>query len=161
MATQLLNFFARSGLTQFILGCIKAIKEILPSVRIEVRMDSAFFNDEIVDDLNQLGVEFSITVPFERFSQLKTLIEERQRWGRYNQEWSYFESQWRPKSWQYRYRFIFIRQRNKKQRKEPIQLDLFVPHDYGYDFKVIVTNKQIGVKKVLEFQDFFIFPNVI
>ena len=147
------NVHDSNGARQFILDCIKAIKEILPSVKIEVRMDSAFFNDEIVDELDQLGVDFSITVPFERFSELKTLIEGRKRWSRYNEEWSYFESQWRPKSWQYRYRFIFIRQRNKKQRKQPVQLDLFVPHEYGYDFKVIVTNKQIKVKKVLEFHN--------
>jgi hypothetical protein len=96
------NVHDSNGARQFILDCIKAIKEILPSVKIEVRMDSAFFNDEIVDELDQLGVDFSITVPFERFSELKTLIEGRKRWSRYNQEWSYFESQWRPKSWQYR-----------------------------------------------------------
>jgi hypothetical protein len=147
------NVHDSNGAKRFILDCIGAIKAVLPSIKIEVRMDSAFFNDEIVDELDQQGVDFSISVPFERFSELKALIEHRQRWCRYNQEWSYFESQWRPKSWQYRYRFIFVRQWNKKQRKAPVQLDLFVPHEYGYDFKVIVTNKQISVKKVLEFHN--------
>jgi hypothetical protein len=30
-------------------------------------------------------------------------------------------------------------------------LDLFVPHAYGYDFKVVVTNKTIPPKKVVAF----------
>jgi hypothetical protein len=142
-----------NGAKCFILDCIGVIKAILPSIKMEVRMDSAFFNDEIVNELDQQGVEFSISVPFERFSELKAMIDARQRWCRHSHEWSYFESQWHPKSWRYRYRFIFIRQWNKKQGKEPVQLDLFIPHEYSYDFKVIVTNKQIGVKKVLKFHN--------
>jgi hypothetical protein len=43
----------------------------------------------------------------------------------------------------------FIRQRCAAMRKEPIQLDLFIPHEYGYDFKVVVTNKWISGKKIL------------
>ena len=37
--------------------------------------------------------------------------------------------------------------------KEPLQLDLFVPHEEGYDFKVIVTNKHLSAKKVAAFHE--------
>lgn len=37
---------------------------------------------------------------------------------------------------------MFIRQRVHQQRKQPVQLDLFVPHEDGYEFKVIVTNNE-------------------
>lgn len=30
------------------------------------------------------------------------------------------------------------RTRVKRQSKEAVQLDLFIPHDYGYEFKVII-----------------------
>lgn len=43
---------------------------------------------------------------------------------------------------------MFIRQKSKVINKEPIQLDLFIPHEYGYEFKVIVTNKKTTAKKV-------------
>jgi hypothetical protein len=86
--------------------------------------------------LEGLGVEFTLSVPFERFSELKGLIEGRQRWYRFKGELSYFETRWKPKSWDQRYRFVFIRKRSKIQQKEPIQMDLFVPHEYGYEFKV-------------------------
>lgn len=147
------NVHDSNGAKAFILQCIHALRTALPGIVIEVRMDSAFFSDELVDALNALGIEFSISVPFERFTVLKSLIEDRRRWRRFNDEWSFFESKWKPKKWQQRYRFVFIRTRSKIQRKGPVQLDLFVPHDYGYEFKVIVTNKPVSVKKVLAFHN--------
>jgi hypothetical protein len=136
---------------RFLLECIERLRQELPWVKIEVRMDSAFFSDEIVTLLDGLGVEFTLSVPFERFVALKGMIEERKRWRCFNETWSFFEAHWKPKIWSSRYRFLFIRQRCKKIYKEPIQLDLFIPHEYGYEFTVIVTNKQTTMKKVLMF----------
>ena len=108
---------------------------------IEVRMDSAFFSDEIIEALVDRGVEFTLSVPFERFAELKRMIEQRRRWHRLNSEAGYFESTWKPQCWDTRFRFILIRTKSRKQQKSPVQLDLFVPYEYGYEFKVIVTNK--------------------
>ena len=44
-----------------------------------------------------------------------------------------------------------IRTRAKVQQKGPVQLDLFEPYEYGYEFKVIVTNKDLGAKAVVEY----------
>lgn len=33
------------------------------------------------------------------------------------------------------------------------EVDLFVPYEYGYDFKVIVTNKPVSAKKALAFHN--------
>jgi len=147
------NVHDSNGAKDFILECIQGIRKSFPGIRIEVRMDSAFFSDSIVGALEGLGVEFTLSVPFERFSELKGMIEGRQRWRRFNGDLSYFETRWKPKSWDQRYRFVFIRKRSKIQQKEPIQMDLFVPHEYGYEFKVMVTNKHVGMKKVLFFHN--------
>ena len=32
-------------------------------------------------------------------------------------------------------------------------MDLFIPHDYGYEFKVIVTNKTLGARRVLTYHN--------
>jgi len=37
--------------------------------------------------------------------------------------------------------------------RSQIQLDLFVPYEYGYDFKVIVTNKRIHARKLLAYHN--------
>ena len=135
----------------FLLDCINLLRQELPWVKIEVRMDSAFFSDEMVTTLDGLSVEFTLSVPFERFVELKRMIEERKRWRCFDERWSFFETHWKPKKWSSRYRFLFIRQRCKRIYKGPIQLDLFIPHEYGYEFTVIVTNKQTTMKKVLRF----------
>jgi len=41
----------------------------------------------------------------------------------------------------------------KKQTKEPVQLGLFTPHEEGYEFKVIVTNKSGKARPILLFHN--------
>jgi hypothetical protein len=158
--SQVLDFLHRSGNVHdsrgaraFIAECIGLIREALPHVVIEVRADSAFFSDELVTMLHGHRVEFTLSVPFERFARLKGMIEARRRWRTLDADRSFFERSWKPQSWEQAYRFVFIRTRAKKQRKGPVQLDLFVPYEYGYEFKVIITNKQVGVGTVLRFHE--------
>ena len=56
--------------------------------------------------LEEQGVEFSLSVPFERFAELKQIIQERKRWKRLDDRWSWFESFWKPKKWDTRFRFL-------------------------------------------------------
>ena len=128
---QVLDFLHRSGnvhdshgAQEFILACIQAVRQVLPGV-----------------------------VIFERFVELKGKIERRKRWQRMGGEVSYFEEQWKPKVWDRRSRFLFVRTLTKRQQKGPIQSDLFLPYEYGYDFKVVVTNKTISPKKVVAFHE--------
>jgi hypothetical protein len=155
---QVLNFLHRSGnvrdsngAREFILHCVRQVRDRLPGAIIEVRMDSAFFSDEIVTALNAQDIEFSISVPFERFVELKQMIERRQRWYAIDDELSYFETEWKPKSWPRRCRFVMIRTRAKQQQKGPVQLNLFEPYQYGYEFKVIVTNKALIASTLVDY----------
>jgi len=157
---QVLDVFHRAGnvhdshkAIDFMRGCIEAVRSRLPSVILESRKDSAFFSDKMVEFLDSHGVLFSISVPFERFAQLKSMIESRQRWKRLDSQWDYFETDWAPKCWGRRYRFLFLRHRVKKQTKEPVQLELFRPHEEGYEFKIIVTNKRGKAKQILLFHN--------
>jgi hypothetical protein len=143
------NVHDSNGAAEFILNCISIIRKELPGVTVEARLDSAFFSDEIVTALDEGKVKFTISVPFERFPELKKMIEAHKRWKALDSTWCCFETGWKPKAWERRYRFLFIRQKSKIINKEPIQLDLFVPHEYGYEFKVIITNKGASAKKVL------------
>lgn len=147
------NVHDSNGAREFILACINTVREALPGVLIEVRMDGAFFSDALVTLLDDLGVEFTISVPFERFIELKGKIEGRRFWTRLNQDLGYFECKWKPKSWSRRQRFLFVRTRSVVRDKGPIQLDLFVPQVYGYEFKVVVTNKTIRARDVIVFHN--------
>jgi hypothetical protein len=158
--TQVLDVLHRSGnvhdsngARDFILDCIRQVKNTLPGVKIEVRMDGAFFSDDIVGALDRAGAEYTISVPFERFSQLKDFVEERTTWYTMNDRCDYFEKRWKPKSWKRRHRFVFVRQTSKIQHREPIQLDLFLPFAYGYDFKVVLTNKRAGAARIVTYHN--------
>lgn len=147
------NVHDSNGAAQFMMSCFQNIKSQLKGTIIESRMDSAFFNKDILSMLGGNHVKFTASVPFERFPQLKHMIEKRKRWNKIDAQWSYFETQWKPKSWDTSFRFVFIRKKNKKQHKGPLQLHLFEPRDFNYDYKVIVTNKSESAKSVVLFHN--------
>ena len=81
------NVHDSNGAQAFILHCIEQVRTVLPGVIVEVRMDSAFFSDSIVEALDEKGIEYTISVPFERFAALKGQIEKRRRWNRLDGQW--------------------------------------------------------------------------
>ena len=147
------NVHDSNGADQFIMQCFGNAKKELKNTIFESRFDSAFFSQTILPILDRNHVKFSASVPFERFPELKKKVLNRKRWRTIDREWSFFETKWKPKSWDTTYRFIFTRRKNKKQYKGPLQLHLFEPRDYIFDYKVIVTNKTESAKSVVLFHN--------
>lgn len=145
------NVHDSNGAKGFIKNCVDKIRIKIPDAIIESRLDSAFFSEEIIDQLNENNIEFTASVPFSRFSELKNMIEERKRWRWFNDDISFFEVDWKPKCWKTNYRFLLIRKLTKCHHKGVVQLDLFEPYHYEYEYQVIVTNKTIKAKKILNF----------
>ena len=125
--------------TTEIVGVVSNIATGDLSQRVKVRTTDEF--GSLGRGLNRMAVE------------LKGMIERRQRWQRINADVSYFEEAWKPKVWDCRFRFLFIRTRALRQHKEPLQLDLFIPHETGYDFKVILTNKTLAAGHVVAYHE--------
>jgi hypothetical protein len=147
------NVHDSNGAEQFMLDCFAKARAELSDTLFESRIDSAFFSQKILSVLDSFHVKFSASVPFERFPELKTIIEQRSRWRGVDKEWSFFQCNWKPKSWDSHYRFLFIRKRVKRQQKGPLQLHLFEPRDFQFDYKVIVTNKKESAKSVVLFHN--------
>ena len=118
-------------------------------------MDGAFFSEQIIQCLDELGVQYSISVPFERYpTTIKCYIEKRKRWRRLRKGARYSEKKLKLDSWDMAaHRFLFVRDRQKGQRKGVLQLDLFEPHDFNYRYKVIVTNKPTKAKHVVKYHE--------
>jgi hypothetical protein len=93
------NVHDSNGAAQFMLDCFSTAKSQFAGAILESRMDSAFFNEDIISMLNDSRVKFTASVPFERFSKLKKIIEDRKRWCKIDGQWSYFETNWKPNSW--------------------------------------------------------------
>lgn len=147
------NVHDSNGAEAFILRCITTVRQRLPKIKIELRMDSAFFSDEIVKSLDEAKVSYSISVPFERFMDLKERIERQVTWKKIDHECDSFEIRWKPKKWEHKHRFVFVRQFAVLQNKEPLQLDLFKPDDYEFNFKLILTNKRDSAAKLMRYHN--------
>ena len=147
------NVHDSNGADAFMMQCFQKAKAALPNTVFESRMDSAFFSQTITGTLESSHVKFTASVPFERFPELKGIIEGRKRWKPIDRDWSYFETKWKPKSWDAPHRFLFIRKKVRTQHKGPLQLHLFQPRDLHFDYKVIVTNKAESAKSVVLFHN--------
>ena len=139
------------GACDFAESCFRSVRTAIPRARLESRMDSAFFSEAILTTLRDNNIGFTITAPFERLPGLKRQVEERKRWKRLDDRWSFFECQWKAKSWHTSYRFIFLRQRKLVREKGPLQLDLFEPRDFEYEYSVVVTNKPQQAAAIRDF----------
>ena len=64
-----------NGACDFMADCIGAIRNVVPAAKLETRIDSAFFDIEILAQFDEQRVDFSVSVPFERFPELKGIIE--------------------------------------------------------------------------------------
>lgn len=145
------NIHDSNGAHLFMMDCFEQVGEAFPHAVFESRMDSAFFDQKTLTLMDLYGIECTASVPFERFPILKQMIESRQRWTPLTEERSYFECDWKPTSWPATYRFLFVRHKVQRQGKEPLQLDLFEPRDFDYDYRVVVTNKMASARSVLLF----------
>ncbi len=147
------NVHDSNGARSFIEACHDKVRSRLPSARIEARFDSAFFQTGLLEDLAARGVEFTGSVPFHRFVALKKIVEDTSDWHSINETWSSALCEWKPKKWQNGYRMLLFRKRSAKQRKGPMQLDLFEPRDFDFEYKVVVTNKMSVPSTILRFHN--------
>ena len=131
------------------------VKSACPTAKIELRMDGAFFSEQIIECLDKLGVQYSISVPFDRYpTTIECYIEKRKRWRRLRKRAKFFEKKVALDSWSIAaHRFLFVRDRQKQQKKGVIQLDLFKPDDCNYRCKVIVTNKTTQARHVVKYHE--------
>lgn len=138
----------------FILACEQNLRSEGFRGVLEVRLDGAHYSDATCAGLHDAGIEFSVSVPFERLPQLKGIIEKRVLWHRIDDEWSYFTWTWRPSAKSRRsFPCVVYRRRVAKPRKGPIQLDLFEPIERGHEYKVAMTNKRLSAAALLRYHN--------
>lgn len=145
------NVHDSNGAADFMSACFFRLCQRLPHAQLETRIDSAFFNELVFMTLEEYDVDFTCSVPFERFPELKERIETRKRWRRVNKDLATFETTWKPKSWDKSYRLVFVRKRRPVRHRGPLQLDLFVPRDFEYEYTAIATNRTTSAKNIVLF----------
>ena len=83
------NVHDSNGAEQFMMDCFDRARAELTDTLFESRIDSAFFSREILRVLDASNVKYTASVPFERFTELKTMIEQRRRWREIDKQWSW------------------------------------------------------------------------
>jgi len=115
------NVHDSNGAESFIKETFNGLRKRYPKCALEGRLDSAHFSDRTCFWLDDNDIEFSISVPFERFTELKSMIENKKHWHRIDDSWSYFEIPWKPKSWNRYMSFVFYRHKVPLPRKGTIR----------------------------------------
>lgn len=118
---------------------------------LEMRMDGAFFLQEVMDLVEDRGVEYAIKVPFFPWLGLKERIKKRRRWRRVDEPVEYFEQRIRVAAWSRSMRMVIYRKRVAHRTPKNYQLDLFDPDDGYYEYSAIVTNKAITGRTLWHF----------
>lgn len=140
----------------FINEMIAETRTTLPRARIEARFDAAFFSEKTLNLLEEGRIEYSVSVPFERFPGLRGRILRRTSgWRRIDDEHWFIEVDWKPKSWSKSpdRRIIVIRTRRAQRIKGPLQLDIFEPRDHEFEYKALVTNKAVAAATAMRFHN--------
>ena len=147
------NVADSTGAREFMDETLARLRDALPGTRLEARADSAFFGEDVLDLFERRRVDYSVSVPFERFPALKQLIESQTRWRKAGRDVECFEPDWKPNSWASQRRIVVIRRRVPIRRPGPLQLDLLEPRAHGFEFKAVVTNKRQSARRVALFHD--------
>jgi hypothetical protein len=110
---------------------------------LEMRMDGAFFRNDVIDLLEGEGIEYAIKAPFYPWLGLKEQIVARRRWTRVDKRVECFEKQLRVRTWGRSMRVVIYRKQVAHRTRKNFQLDLFDPDDGYYEYSAIATNKSV------------------
>jgi hypothetical protein len=136
---------------EIIKSAVREIRKILPQAQIEVRLDSAFFQEAIIKYLINDGIEYAIKVPMWKWLNLKQMILVRQRWSHANERLAWFKRPVQIDAWGLEVEMTFYREKLSDNPKKGHQLDFFTPDDGVYEHSVILSNKQLEAENLRDF----------
>lgn len=131
------EYFIRDVLRQ-------ARKELGSLVTFEFRLDGAFFQRPVLEELSRRGAEYALKVPMVPWLGLRAIVKRCERWRPVTAEISYFETTLPVACWELELPVVVYRRRVGHETRKNFQLDLFLPDDGHYEYSAVTTNKQIG-----------------
>lgn len=138
------EYFIRDVLRQ-------ARKELGVVVTFEFRLDAAFFQRPVLEELSRRGTEYALKVPLVPWLGLRDIVKRCERWHTLNAEISYSETTLPVACWEMQLPVVLYRRRVGHETRKNFQLDLFLPDDGHYEYSAVTTNKQIGAVALWHF----------
>lgn len=142
---------SKCGALNVIKACVTEVREQMPGVKIEVRMDSAFFQENILRYLNRERITFAVKVPMWKWLRLKETINARERWYHADKKLSWFKKAIAIEPWSFDVEMTFFRQKISDTPKKGHQLDLFTPDDGVYEFSILCSNMKLQPPNLFDF----------
>jgi hypothetical protein len=156
---QILRVRNRPGNVHDSKGAVDFLREVLRELRdslgravvLEVRMDGAFFQGEIIRLLERFGCLYAIKVPFWKGLGLKHVVAACQAWTPLDASLSFFETSLFVKGWRKNLRVVIYRKRVRHETAKNFQLDLFSPDDGHFEYSAVTTNTTLAGRALWHF----------
>ena len=116
-----------------------------------MRMDAAFFRDDLLELLAEEEVKFAVKVPFWEKLNLRGRIAANPRWRSINADIGYFETTLEMARWEQQFRVIIFRKRVHHESRKNYQLDLFDPNDGHWEYSAVASNIAVSGKDLWYF----------
>jgi hypothetical protein len=145
------NVHDSRGAVHFLRETIGELRQRFGGLPLEFRMDSAFFQREILQLLARKRCEYAIKMGFWPWVDLKPLVAARRHWKRVNAEISCFETPLTLTCWDMTLRVVVYRRHVAHRSPKNFQLDLFSPDDGHFEYSAVTTNKTLSPAALWEF----------
>lgn len=119
-------------------------QETEAGLRLQLRMDAAFFHREVLELMDLESARYGVKVPFWNHLGLKEQISDRQRWHRVDTDTSFFKTTVQVDAWSRSETVFVYRRRVAHQTRKNYQLDLFDPNNGHYEYSAIATNMSLS-----------------
>jgi hypothetical protein len=121
------------------------------ALRLEVRLDGAFFMPGVLRALDEEELEYAIKVPFWKWLGLRELIAVPRPWRRVARGIEGFESALVVPKWGRVMRVAIYRKHLSGPPARAFQLDLFQPDDGYFEYSAVGTNKELSLAALWQF----------
>ncbi len=149
------NVHDSQGAAGFLRVVVRELRERFGQrLKLELRMDGAFFNPEIfqfLDGEDGQGVDYAIKVPMWKWLGLLPRIASRRQWTRVDSYVDGFELRLRIDQWERTERVVVYRKRVSHKSRKNFQLDLFSADDGHFEYSAVATNKTLTVPALWHF----------
>jgi len=145
---QILRLKNRPGNVHDSKGAERFVRELIGDIRarlgralkLEFRMDAAFFQQNLLKLLARLGCFYAVKVPFCQWTGVKALVAAQPRWTAVAADIDGFETRLELARWGLELRVVVYRKQVHHLSPKNYQLDLFSPDDGYFEYSAVATN---------------------
>jgi len=110
------------------------------SLPLELRMDAAFFQQNLLKLLVRQNCGYAVKVPFIKWTGVKALVAVQSRWSAVAADIDCFQTRLALAVWGLELRVVVYRKRVHHPSPKNYQLDLFSPDDGYFEYSAVATN---------------------